>query len=93
LAVRTKSLLIGEAADPDLVADVRRRVEALSAVENVNEILTLHMGPHQVLLNISVDMKNALPAGDIEQTIEQLTRELREAHPDITRVFIEAEAK
>lgn len=93
LAMRTKSLLIGEAANPALVADVRRRVEALSAVESVNEVLTLHMGPHQVLLNISVDMKDALPAGDIEQAIEQLTRELREAHPDITRVFIEAEAE
>lgn len=92
LAMRTKSLLIGEAADPALVADVRRRVEALSAVETVNEVLTLHMGPHHVLLTISVDMKDALPVGDIERAIETLTREIREAHPDITRVFIEAES-
>ena len=93
LAVRTKSLLIGEAADPALVADVRRRVEALDAVEAVNEVLTLHMGPHQVLLNISVDFANALPVGDVEKAIERLTREIRKAHPDITRVFIEAEEK
>lgn len=93
LAQRTKSLLIGESADPELIADVRRRAEALEAVECVNEVLTLHMGPHHVLLNISVDMVNALPTGDTEQAIEQLTQDIRAAHPDITRVFIEAEAK
>jgi cation diffusion facilitator family transporter len=93
LAVRTKSLLIGESADPDLIADVRQRAQALPAVECVNEVLTLHMGPHHVLLNVSVDMANELPTGQTEQAIEQLTREIREAHPDVTRVFIEAEAR
>jgi cation diffusion facilitator family transporter len=92
LAIRTKSLLIGEAADPVLVEDVRRRAGGLSAVDAVNEVLTLHMGPHYVLLNVSVDFKDALPAGEIEQAIDRFTREIREAHPNIKRVFVEAEA-
>jgi cation diffusion facilitator family transporter len=91
LAIRTKSLLIGEAADPALVEAVRSRASALDAVENVNEVLTLHMGPDYVLLNLSVDFKDELDAGDIEQTIEKLTRDIRLAHPDIKRVFVEAE--
>ncbi len=93
LAIRTKSLLIGEAADPALVEDVRKRASELEAVVAVNEVLTLHMGPHFVLLNVSVDLKDSLPAGKVEQGIEQLTRELRETHPDIKRVFIEAESR
>ena len=92
LAVRTKSLLIGEAADPELVADVRARAAALPAVEHVNEVLTLHMGPNHVLLTISVDARNDLPAGDLEQAIETLTCEIKAAHPDVGRVFIEVEA-
>jgi divalent metal cation (Fe/Co/Zn/Cd) transporter len=56
------------------------------------QVLTLHMGPHYVLLNVSVDFKNSLPAGEIEQAIDRFTREIREAHPDIKRVFVEAEA-
>ena len=91
LALRTKSLLIGEAADPALVEAVRQRALALEAVENVNEVLTLHMGPDYVLLNLSVDFKDELDAGDIEKTIEKLTRDIRLAHPDIKRVFVEAE--
>jgi cation diffusion facilitator family transporter len=92
LAVRTKSLLIGESADPKLVADVRRRAAAMPAVENVNEVLTLHMGPHHVLVTISVDARNDLSAGQLEQDIEALTREIKAAHPDVGRVFIEIEA-
>jgi divalent metal cation (Fe/Co/Zn/Cd) transporter len=92
LAVRTKSLLIGEAASPELVADVHARAAALPAVEHVNEVLTLHMGPNHVLLTISVDARNDLPAGDLEQAIEMLTREIKAAHPDVGRVFIEVEA-
>jgi len=93
LAIRTKSLLIGEAADPALVEDVRTRADALKSVETVNEVLTLHMGPHYVLLNVSVDFKDALPAGEVEQTVDRLTREIREAHPNIKRVFVEAESR
>lgn len=92
LAIRTKSLLIGEAADPELVEDVRRRAADLPTVDAVNEVLTLHMGPHFVLLNLSVDFRNDLDAGEIEQTIDRLTKEIRLAHPDIQRVFVEAEA-
>ena len=44
-----------------------------------------------VLLNLSVDFKDELDAGDIEKTIEKLTRDIRLAHPDIKRVFVEAE--
>ncbi|MCH2141204.1 MAG: cation diffusion facilitator family transporter [Phycisphaerales bacterium] len=92
LAIRTKSLLIGESAEPGIVADVRQRASAIEAVEAVNEILTLHMGPHYVLLTISLDFRDELPAGDVEKAIDRLTRDIRAAHEDIKRVFIEAEA-
>ena len=93
LAIRTKSLLIGESADPNIVADVRRRAASIDAVEAVNQVLTLHMGPHHVLLTVTLDFRNDLPAGDMEQAIDRLTREIKECHQDITHVFIEAESE
>ena len=91
MAVRTKSLLIGESADPELIADVRGRAAEVDAIVAVNEVLTLHMGPNFILLNVSVDFKDDVPAGDVENAIERLTREIRGAHADVKRVFIEAE--
>ncbi|MAD20072.1 MAG: cation transporter [Planctomycetaceae bacterium] len=93
MAIRTKSLLIGEAADPEVVEDVRKRAAGVDAIVSVNEILTLHMGPNFVLLNVSVDFRDELPAGDVEQAIDRLTREIRAAHPDVKRVFMEAECR
>ena len=91
MAVRTKSLLIGEAAEPELIADVRGRAAEVDAIVAVNEVLTLHMGPNFILLNVSVDFKDDVPAGDVENAIERLTREICAAHADVKRVFIEAE--
>ena len=59
----------------------------------MNEVLTLHMGPDFILLNVSVDFRDELPAGDVETAIDRLTREIRDAHPDVKRVFMEAECR
>lgn len=91
MAIRVKSLLIGEAADEEVIDDVRRRAAELDAVLKVNEVITLHMGPNFILVNVSVDFRDDAKAGDMEQAIEKLTREIRDAHDDVQRVFIEAE--
>ena len=56
-------------------------------------MLTLHMGPNFILLNVSIDFRDELPAGDVEAAIDRLTREIRDAHPDVKRVFMEAECR
>jgi cation diffusion facilitator family transporter len=93
LAYETKSLLIGESADEAIVGDIRRMCRDLEGVNHVNEVLTLHMGPEFILANISVDFDNALSADDIEGRITLLDRRIKEAHPDVKRVFVEAEAR
>ena len=64
----------------------------MPAIIAVNEIITLHMGPHDILLNLSVDFEDSVSAGDVEAAIEELTHQVLSAHPDVKRVFIEAEA-
>src|SRR5690606_32091050 len=45
LAYESRSLLVGEAADPELVADLRRIVLEDPAVEGLGALLTMHLGP------------------------------------------------
>ena len=54
LASRTKGLLLGEGVNPDELADIRRRVESDPAVERAGDILTMYMGPHDLLVNMGV---------------------------------------
>jgi len=89
LAYECKGLLVGEAADPDVQRSVRAMARAQEGVEGVNELLTMHMGPHDVLLNISLDMENDLSATEVEAAVSSLEKQVKESHPEIKRVFVE----
>ncbi|PCI70895.1 MAG: cation transporter [Piscirickettsiaceae bacterium] len=92
LAYETKSLLIGESANPELVEEIRQLVTAYDAVESVNELLTMHMGPDFVLATLNVDFKDDLNTGELEQTIADMDLQIKQNCPSVKRVFIEAEA-
>jgi hypothetical protein len=93
LKAENSKLLVGESALPDVVEDIRRLANKHDKIEHVNEILTLHMGPEYILVNLSVDFKNSISAATVEQTVQQLDREIKGAHPLVKRVFIEGEAR
>ncbi|RMI09419.1 MAG: cation transporter [Calditrichaeota bacterium] len=92
LAYETKGLLIGESADPELVRSIRQMVQEHPAIERIIHLFTLHMGPEFVLVTLTVDFTDSLAAGEVEQIIGELNRRIKEAHPVVKRVFIEAES-
>jgi len=92
LAYETKGLLIGEAAHPRVVEGVRRIAQAQETVDGVNEVLTMHLGPADVLLNLSLDFDDHRSADDVERAISDMERRIKKQFPEITRVFIEAQA-
>jgi cation diffusion facilitator family transporter len=92
LARETKGLLIGEAARPELVAGVRGIVAAQSGVQRVNEVLTMHFGPRDVLANISLDFDDSVAAGRVEAVITALEAAIKQRFPEVTRVFIEIQS-
>lgn len=91
LAIETKSLLIGEGADQQTVDKITKMANDLEDIHQVNEVLTLHMGPEFVLANISLDFKDNLQTGRIEEIIHSLDQKIKTEFPYIKRIFIEAE--
>ena len=92
LAYETKSLLIGESALPEVTDGIRNIISSYPEIERINEILTLHMGPEFILLTLSIDFKNNLPAGELESLIARMDATIKGTYPKIKRVFIEAES-
>lgn len=92
LAVETKALLIGEGASPEVTDGVRNLLNARDDILHVNELLTMHMGPADILLTISVDFKDGITAEEIEASVSAMERAIKAAHPEIKRVFIEAQS-
>jgi len=91
LAIETKGLLIGESASPATLDAIRDIVGGEPAVRSINEMRTMHIGPTDVLLAMSLDYRNDLNAGAIEQSITRLEDTIRKTRPEITRVFIEVQ--
>jgi len=93
LAYETKGLLIGESANPEVVASIRNIAASHAQIEHVNEVVTMHMGPEYILVNMSVDFVDSATADEVETAIAALDRDLKAQRPRVKRVFIEVEKR
>ncbi len=92
LAVETKGLLIGEGANRSVIASIRQIAESFDEVEKVNELLTMHMGPEYILVNISIRFKRGQLTREIEAIIQEIDSAIKAEHEVVKRIFVEAEA-
>ena len=91
LAIETKGLLIGEGANKEVISSIRSIAESFDEVEKVNELLTMHMGPEFILVNISIRFKRRQLTRDIEAVIQDIDSVIKEKHGFVKRIFVEAE--
>ncbi len=92
LAARSRSLLTGEAASHDTRLGINRIARATPGVVGLNQAMTMHFGPNDVFVALSLDFEDALPASEVERIVTHIERAIKAAHPDVTRVFIEAQS-
>ena len=88
LAREAKGLLIGERAGPGLRLALRRIADGMGGVVLVNEVLTVHLAPDQVIAAISLDFADGLDIGRVEELIRRIQADCRSAHPEIVRLFV-----
>lgn len=92
LMVETHGLLLGEAADPAIVASIRDLAEREPLVEGINEVLTQHLGPADILVNLSLDVADDSRGGDVERLASRLECAIKERHPAVRRMFVEIQS-
>jgi len=88
LAYESKALLIGEAADPDMVRALHALVDGKSGVAAVGEILTVHNSPDQIIAMLSVDFVDDISAREVERLVCEIEDEAGEQFPEIHRLYI-----
>ena len=92
LARETKSLLIGESAEPEMIESIREIVSKNARVKNVKDPLTMYLGPNEVLLNLGIQFEETMTSDEIANTIDKIEVDLRTAHPEIKYIYIEAKS-
>lgn len=90
LAIETKGLLVGESADPRMVAGVRGLIERQPEVFRVNEVLTMHLGPQEILVTASADFDDDLSSEEVEKAVSRIDRDIKAAFPAVQRLYLEA---
>jgi cation diffusion facilitator family transporter len=88
LAIESKALLIGEAAEPELVAELRASAAARKGVTAVGRILTVHSAPDQITALMSIDFDDAIGAADVERIVGEIEAEVAHRFPTVHRLFV-----
>ena len=88
LLIEAKGLLIGESADPALIAAIRSCAESHAGVDAVHEVLTIHQAPNMVVAVIAADFDDAISARAVEQTVRDIEAAVAAQFPVVTRVYV-----
>jgi divalent metal cation (Fe/Co/Zn/Cd) transporter len=92
LAYESKGLLVGEAVDPETLKNIRRLAESDPRVEKVKSALTMHFGPHTILLAMDLQFRKNLAATEVENSIDVLEDNIRKHHGDVKHIFMESDS-
>jgi cation diffusion facilitator family transporter len=89
MGYETKSLIIGESADPALLRRVREMLLKEESIARVIHIRSLHLGADDILLAVKAEFDPRLNNQQICSLINAIESDIRRQYPEITRIFIE----
>jgi cation diffusion facilitator family transporter len=89
LGMDSKELLIGRAASPEMQRLIREEIESRPGVDELLELLTMHMGPDSLIVAARVALKDELGADEAEDLADEVDSRLSEKLPLQPFVFID----
>ncbi|MER0239042.1 cation diffusion facilitator family transporter [Fulvimarina sp. MAC8] len=93
LAIEVKGLLVGETADPDVEKKIQEMVGRRDEIIAINELRTLHLGPNDVLMTMSVDFKDDVVSQTIERIVTEIEEQVKRNYKMVRKVFVEVQSQ
>jgi cation diffusion facilitator family transporter len=88
LVIETKDLMIGESARPEIVTELKAMVQTPWIASFARPPLTMHLGPHRVLVNLEVELEPDMTATQLTEHFSRAEAEIHAHHPEVQRLFI-----
>lgn len=88
LARETKGLLIGEAAHPQVRDSILEIASRDRDIRSANGVLTVQMGPDEVVAALSAEFHDALNTTEIEACVNRVEAAIKAAHPAVSVLFV-----
>jgi cation diffusion facilitator family transporter len=89
MGYETKSLIIGEGADPAMLRQIREMLLREESISRVIHIRSLHLGAEDILLAIKAEFDPRLNSAQICNLINGIEVDIREGFPAVNKIFIE----
>ncbi|WP_405095929.1 cation diffusion facilitator family transporter [Micromonospora sp. NBC_01412] len=89
LAKANISLLVGRAIPERLRLEIEQELNGLPAVERIDTLLTMQLGPDDILVAAKVDFRDEATGAAIEAAADEAERRLIERYPEIGYVFLD----
>ena len=89
LALETKSLLLGEGANPEEIDKIEDAIMAGAGVERIIHMKTLHLGPEELLVAAKIAVQPSELASDVARHINETEARIREAVPMARVIYLE----
>jgi cation diffusion facilitator family transporter len=85
----SRSLLMGETAEPFILNDVILLAKSDMAVNKAFRPLSMYFSPEEIFLVVTISFKENLSGKDISQAIVRIKRSIKEKYPEIKQLFIQ----
>ncbi|MEV4509505.1 cation diffusion facilitator family transporter [Dactylosporangium sp. NPDC049525] len=89
LAVEMKGLLVGEAASPEQIAQIKAAIVAGPEVESLIHMRTVHLGPDELLVAAKIAVRHDETAAEVARGIDAAESRIRAAVPIATIIYLE----
>lgn len=90
IARDARSLLVGASATPGERRAIEDAIEGANGITEVQELLTLVLGPSALLVAARIALDDELSADEVEHLSDAISKRVREAVPDVAEVFLDA---
>jgi cation diffusion facilitator family transporter len=92
IAVKVKSLLIGQSTDDETREQIKLMLEARPEIDRIFNLITLQLGP-QIMVAVKAKMKEVDSVDQLINNINTCESELKKENPAIQWVFFEPDFK
>ncbi len=92
LAVKVKSLLIGQSSDDETRTGIKKILEARPEIEMILNLITLQLGP-RIMVAVKAKMTKVETVDQLINNINTCESELKKANPSIQWVFFEPDTQ
>ena len=89
LAVETKSLLLGEGANPEDLTTIEKAILGGPGIERIIHMKTLHLGPEELLVAAKIAVPRWERADEVARHIDETEARIRAALPIARVIYLE----